>query len=159
MYKRQIRSFNEDKPYDRFVMEQIAGDELTDVDNDSLIATGFYRLGVWDDEPDDPRAAEFEGLDDMLKTTSETFMGLTVGCARCHDHMFDPISQQDYYEMLSFFRNVRYYDKPKYEWDSATYSPLITPREVFAWQNKKDKPKDAKPPWDCLLYTSPSPRD
>ena len=147
-----IRSFNEDKPYDRFVMEQIAGDELTDVDNDSLIATGFYRLGVWDDEPDDPRAAEFEGLDDMLKTTSETFMGLTVGCARCHDHMFDPISQRDYYEMLAFFRNVRFYDKPKYEWDSATYSPLIAPLEVFAWQNQPDKPKDAKPPWDGREY-------
>ena len=147
-----IRSFNEDKPYDRFVMEQIAGDELTDVDNDSLIATGFYRLGVWDDEPDDPRAAEFEALDDMLKTTSETFMGLTVGCARCHDHMFDPISQRDYYEMLAFFRNVRFYDKPKYEWDSATYSPLIAPLEVFAWQNQPDKPKDAKPPWDGREY-------
>ena len=147
-----IRSFNEDKPYDRFVMEQIAGDELPDVDNESLIATGFYRLGVWDDEPDDKRAAEFEGLDDMLKTTSETFMGLTVGCARCHDHMFDPISQLDYYEMLAFFRNVRFYDKPKYEWDSPTYSPLITPREVFAWQNRKDKPKDAKPPWDGHEY-------
>ncbi len=147
-----IRSFNEDKPYDRFVMEQIAGDELTDVDNDSLIATGFYRLGVWDDEPDDLRAAEFEGLDDMLKTTSETFMGLTVGCARCHDHMFDPISQRDYYEMLAFFRNVRFYDKPKYEWDSATYSPLIAPLEVFAWQNQPDKPKDAKPPWDGREY-------
>ena len=105
-----IRSFNEDKPYDRFVMEQIAGDELTDVDNDSLIATGFYRLGVWDDEPDDPRAAEFEVLDDKLKTTSETFIGLTVGCARCQDHMFDPISQRDYYEMLAFFRTVRFYD-------------------------------------------------
>ena len=147
-----IRAFNEDKPYDRFVLEQIAGDELPDVDNDSLIATGFYRLGVWDDEPDDKRAAEFDGLDDMLKTTSETFMGLTVGCARCHDHMFDPISQQDYYEMLSFFRNVRYYDKPKYEWDSATYSPLIRPQFVFEWQNKKDKPKDAKPPWNGREY-------
>ena len=147
-----IRAFNEDKPYDRFVLEQIAGDELPDVDNDSLIATGFYRLGVWDDEPDDKRAAEFDGLDDMLKTTSETFMGLTVGCARCHDHMFDPISQQDYYEMLSFFRNVRYYDKPKYEWDSATYSPLVSPQSVFEWQNRKDKPKDAKPPWDGREY-------
>ena len=143
-----IRAFNQDKPYNRFVLEQIAGDELPDVDNDSLIATGFYRLGVWDDEPDDKRLAEFDGLDDIVKTTSETFMGLTVGCARCHDHMFDPISQQDYYQMLSFFRNVRYYDKPKYEWDSATYSPLISPLEVFNWKNKKNKQKNAKPPWD-----------
>ncbi|MEE2947834.1 MAG: DUF1549 domain-containing protein [Verrucomicrobiota bacterium] len=147
-----IQAFNEDKPYNRFVLEQIAGDELPDVNNESLIATGFYRLGVWDDEPDDKRAAEFDGLDDMLKTISETFMGLTVGCARCHDHMFDPISQQDYYEMLSFLRNVRYYDKPKYEWDSATYSPLIRPKSVFEWQNKKDKPKDTKPPWDGREY-------
>ena len=143
-----IRAFNQDKPYNRFVLEQIAGDELPDVDKDSLIATGFYRLGVWDDEPDDKRLAEFDGLDDIVKTTSETFMGLTVGCARCHDHMFDPISQQDYYEMLSFFRNVRYYDKPKFEWDSATYSPLISPKDVFKWQNQKNKQKDAKPPWD-----------
>ena len=143
-----IRAFNQDKPYNRFVLEQIAGDELPDVDNDSLIATGFYRLGVWDDEPDDKRLAEFDGLDDIVKTTTETFMGLTVGCARCHDHMFDPISQQDYYEMLSFFRNVRHYDKPKYEWESATYSPLIPPRDVFKWQNKKNKTKNDKPPWD-----------
>ena len=133
-----IRAFNQDKPYNRFVLEQIAGDELPDVDKDSLIATGFYRLGVWDDEPDDKRLAEFDGLDDIVKTTSETFMGLTVGCARCHDHMFDPISQQDYYEMLSFFRNIRYYDKPKFEWDSATYSPLISPKDIFKWQNQKN---------------------
>ena len=72
---------------------------------DSLIATGFFRLGVWDDEPDDRRATEFDGLDDMLKTTSETFMGLTIGCARCHHHMFDPISQQDFYRFFSLFNN------------------------------------------------------
>lgn len=107
-----ISSFNEDKPYNRFILEQIAGDELPDGGDAGWIATGFYRLGVWDDEPDDKRAAEFDGQDDILKTTTETFLGLTVGCARCHDHMFDPISQRDYYEMLAFFRNVKPYAKP-----------------------------------------------
>jgi hypothetical protein len=108
-----VDAFNSDKPYDRFVLEQLAGDELADGGDEGLIATGFYRLGVFDDEPDDKRAAEFDGLDDMLRTTSETFLGLTTGCARCHDHMFDPISQVDYYEMASFFRNVRQYQKPQ----------------------------------------------
>ena len=107
-----IDSFNKDKPYDRFILEQIAGDELPDGGDEGWIATGFYRLGVWDDEPDDKRAADFDGQDDILKTTTETFLGLTVGCARCHDHMFDPISQRDYYEMLAFFRNVKPYNKP-----------------------------------------------
>ncbi len=107
-----ISSFNQDKPYNRFVMEQIAGDELPDGGDEGWIATGFHRLGVWDDEPDDKRAAEFDGQDDILKTTTETFLGLTVGCARCHDHMFDPISQRNYYELLSFFRNVKPYNKP-----------------------------------------------
>ena len=107
-----IASFNRDKPYDRFVLEQIAGDELPDGGDEGWIATGFHRLGVWDDEPDDKRAAEFDGQDDILKTTTETFLGLTVGCARCHDHMFDPISQRDYYELMAFFRNVKPYNKP-----------------------------------------------
>ena len=79
-----------------------AGDE-------GIVATGFYRLGVYDDEPDDKRAAEFDGLDDMLRTSSETFLGVTAGCARCHDHMFDPIPQKEYYEMLSFFRSAKPY--------------------------------------------------
>ncbi len=107
-----ISSFNRDKPYDRFVLEQIAGDELPDGGDEGWIATGFHRLGVWDDEPDDKRAAEFDGQDDILKTTTETFLGLTVGCARCHDHMFDPISQRNYYELQAFFRNVKPYNKP-----------------------------------------------
>ena len=107
-----IASFNEDKRYDRFILEQLAGDELPEGGDAGWIATGFYRLGVWDDEPDDKRAAEFDGQDDMLKTTTETFLGLTVGCARCHDHMFDPISQRNYYEMLAFFRNVKPYNRP-----------------------------------------------
>ncbi len=104
-----IKSFNEDKPYDQFVKEQLAGDEMPETGDEGVVATGFYRLGVYDDEPDDKRAAEFDGLDDMLRTSSETFLGVTVGCARCHDHMFDPIAQREYYELLAFFRNAKPY--------------------------------------------------
>ena len=131
-----IQSFNMDKSYRQFVREQIAGDELDQPTHDSLIATGFFRMGVWDDEPDDRRAAEFDGLDDMLKTTSETFLGLTIGCARCHDHMFDPISQKDYYSLLSFLRNIRYYDRPQLTYNSATYIPLSNPESVREWRRE-----------------------
>jgi hypothetical protein len=106
-----IKSFNDDKPYDRFIREQLAGDELPDATDESIIATAFYRLGVWDDEPDDAAQAEFDNLDDMLATTGQAFMGLTVGCARCHDHKFDPISQEEYYSLLAFMRNIKRYVK------------------------------------------------
>jgi hypothetical protein len=101
-----IKSFNQDKPYDEFVREHLAGDEIAPVSDDGRTATAFYRLGVWDDEPDDARQAEFDALDDMLSTAGEAFLGLTLGCARCHDHKFDPLGQEDYYSLLAFFRNV-----------------------------------------------------
>jgi len=87
-------------------MEQLAGDELPDRDADSITATGFYRLGIWDDEPADRELARYNYLDDILRTTGETFLGMTIGCARCHDHKIDPISQKDYYSMLSFFSDI-----------------------------------------------------
>lgn len=101
-----IRAFNDDKPYDRFVLEQLAGDELADADHDSIIATGYYRLGIWDDEPADADQAFYDSLDDVVSTTSLVFTATTVGCARCHDHKIDPVPQRDYYRMLSFFRNI-----------------------------------------------------
>jgi mono/diheme cytochrome c family protein len=104
-----IRSFNDDKAYDRFIREQLAGDEMPDADDDGLIATGFYRLGIWDDEPSDPEQARFDGLDDIVATTGQVFLGLTVDCARCHDHKIDPIPQKDYYRLLSFLAGVNYY--------------------------------------------------
>ncbi|MBL6713294.1 MAG: DUF1553 domain-containing protein [Pirellulales bacterium] len=101
-----IRSLNDDKPYDRFVTEQLAGDELPEATTDDYIATGYYRLGLWDDEPADRLQATYDGFDDILATTGQTFLGLTVNCARCHDHKIDPISQKDYYSLLSFFHNL-----------------------------------------------------
>jgi hypothetical protein len=104
-----IRSLNDDKPYDRFIRELLAGDELPDPAPDSIVGTGYYRLGIWDDEPSDREQARYDGLDDIVATTGQVFLGLTVDCARCHDHKIDPIPQKDYYRLLSFFHNVNHY--------------------------------------------------
>jgi hypothetical protein len=107
-----IRSLNEDKPYDQFIREQLAGDELDEVTDDTIIATGYYRLGLWDDEPADPLLARYDEFDDFVSTTSQAMLGLTVGCARCHDHKIDPIPQADYYGLVAFFADVTPYAYP-----------------------------------------------
>jgi hypothetical protein len=94
-----IDAFNNDKPYDQFVLEQLAGDELEASNSETVIATGFYRLGPWDDEPADFAQDRHDQLDDMIRTTSQVFLGLTMGCARCHDHKFDALTMRDYYRM------------------------------------------------------------
>ncbi len=106
-----IRAFNEDRPYDRFLMEQLAGDELFPESADGLIATGYYRLGRWDDEPADRLLAFYDDLDDIITTTCQTMLGLTVNCARCHDHKIDPIPQRDYYRLAAFFRQINRYGR------------------------------------------------
>jgi hypothetical protein len=104
-----IRALNTDKPYDRFVLEQLAGDELPDRSSETVIATGFYRLGTWDAErgasaqKSEKVIERYNELDDMVSTTSQVFLGLTLGCARCHDHKFDPLTQVDYYSMAAIF--------------------------------------------------------
>lgn len=104
-----IHAFSSDKPYDQFVREQLAGDELKVVTPESLTATGYYRLGIWDDEPADPLQARFDEYDDILTTTSQALMGLTLNCARCHDHKIDPLTQKDYYSMVALLRDVTSY--------------------------------------------------
>ncbi|MBL9166704.1 MAG: PSD1 domain-containing protein [Verrucomicrobiales bacterium] len=98
-----IRAFNEDLPYNQFIMAQLAGDEMPGHNEESLVATGFLRLGTWNDEPNDAEEYKYERLEDMVHVTSTAFLGLTVKCARCHDHKFDPISQLDYYRMAGAF--------------------------------------------------------
>ena len=90
-------------------MEQLAGDEMPGRTPERLIATGYYRLGIWDDEPSDPKQALYDDLDDIVSTTGQVFLGLTVNCARCHDHKLDPIPQKDYYRFLSFFDGLNRY--------------------------------------------------
>ena len=101
-----IRSFNDDTPFDRFTLQQLAGDEIPNPSPDDFVATGYHRLGLWDDEPADRLQGRYDWLDDLVATTGQTFLGLTVNCARCHDHKIDPIPQRDYYSLLSFFMNV-----------------------------------------------------
>ncbi len=98
-----IDALNKDKPYDRFIIEQIAGDEVSDRSESTVIATGFLRLGTWDDEPNDPLEYQYDRLEDMVHTTTTAFLAMTVKCARCHDHKFDAIPQVDYYRVAAAF--------------------------------------------------------
>lgn len=115
-----IRALNADVPYDQFVREHIAGDLLesprlhpTDGSNESVLGTGFWFLGEWVHSPVDIRKDESDRFDNMIDVMSKTFLGVTVACARCHDHKFDAISTADYYSLSGFlqssdFRHVRY---------------------------------------------------
>jgi hypothetical protein len=98
-----IRSFNNDLPYDRFVTQQIAGDELEPNNPDALIATGFYRLHPEENNGSNYRMVRQDILDDVTDVFGTTFLGLTFGCARCHDHKFDPLTQKDYFQLQAFF--------------------------------------------------------
>jgi len=100
-----IRAFNQDKPYNRFILEQLAGDELPDRDYDSLVALGFCRNGpfIGDMVLMQNEMTRQDELDDIVSTTSAAFLGVTMGCARCHNHKYDPLAQKDYYRMVSVF--------------------------------------------------------
>ncbi len=114
-----VRAFNSDKPFDRFIREQLAGDELftgpprTEAEQDALIATGYLRLGPHDNaaplfnEQDRSRA---ELMADLVETTGSAFLGLTLSCCRCHDHKYDPLSQADHYRLRAFFEPVKFAD-------------------------------------------------
>jgi uncharacterized protein DUF1553/uncharacterized protein DUF1549 len=121
-----IDSFNTDRPFDEFIRQQIAGDELEPDNRDALIATGFLRL-----YPDEDNAANLfqrrqEILDDVTDTTSLVFLGLTMGCAQCHDHKFDDIPQTDYYRLQAFFVSMT-------QRDDLT---VADPATIAAYQNQ-----------------------
>ncbi|MCH2374785.1 MAG: PSD1 and planctomycete cytochrome C domain-containing protein [Planctomycetes bacterium] len=127
-----IDSLNSDKPYDQFVREQLAGDELDEVTNETLIATGYYRLGAWDDESTDPLQSRYDDLDDVVATTGQVFLGLTVNCARCHDHKLDPIPQRDYYRLLAFFHGIRPYSYQHEKSVLVSISPPEVQKKYYA---------------------------
>lgn len=132
-----IDSFNEDKPYDRFIKEQLAGDELEDATIASKIATGFHRLMQWDDEPADRPQHVYDVLDDNIRVTTEVFLGMTMGCARCHDHKGDPISQEDYYSFLGFFHNITQMSKQQ------VIENLTTAEEEMALAKRRQERTEA----------------
>jgi hypothetical protein len=130
-----IQSFNEDKPYDRFIREQIAGDELYPGDPDALVAMGFNRHWIDETNAAGLLTRRQETLDEITNVTGAAFLGLTVACARCHDHKYDPILHKDYYQLQAFFANTgtgdgpiplkdpeerRKYDAQKAVWDEKT---------------------------------------
>ncbi|MFL5241761.1 MAG: DUF1549 and DUF1553 domain-containing protein [Gemmataceae bacterium] len=102
-----IGAFNADKPHDRFILEQLAGDELPDSNAETVIATSYYRLGPWDDEPADPQEDRYDQLEDMINTTSQVYLGLTLACARCHNHKFEPLTMHDYYRLAAVFNTLQ----------------------------------------------------
>ena len=110
-----IRAFNADLPFHRFVTEQIAGDLLesprrhpADGFNESILGTAFYFLGEGTHSPVDVREEQMRRIDNQIDVISKTFLGLTVACARCHDHKFDPITTKDYYALAGFLRSSRH---------------------------------------------------
>ncbi len=118
-----VRAFNADKPYDRFVAEQVAGDVLFPDDPAAVAALGFLAAGPWDfvghaevfETKSDGKVARHMDRDDMVAVTINSFLGLTVGCAQCHDHKFDPIAQEDYYRLQAVFAAVDRADRPFYD--------------------------------------------
>jgi hypothetical protein len=123
-----IDSFNTDKPYDQFVREQLAGDEAAPGDRVGEVAVGFYRLGPIRRNAGNPKVAfsRNEVLTEMTDSVGAVFLGLTVGCARCHDHKFDDFSQADYYRLQAFLAQTQEHDivladrKTREEWEART---------------------------------------
>jgi hypothetical protein len=130
-----IDAFNRDLPYDQFVREQIAGDLLSGKDGfnrSGIIATSFLALGNWGGGDADKDKLLTDIVDDQVDVTSRTFLGLTVGCARCHDHKFDPISQADYYALGGIFFSTHILPNvgPKTNGPPMLRVPLLAPTEL-----------------------------
>lgn len=134
-----IDAFNQDKPYDRFLLEQLAGDEIPEPTRDSIIATGYHRLMQWDDEPADRLQHAFDIIDDNLRVTTETMLGMTVGCARCHDHKGDPIPQKDYYQFAAFFRNISPMGNGQDNLRPVPAKDAQGPEQMKQWREEKSR--------------------
>lgn len=161
-----VQAWNEDIPFDQFVRWQLAGDEVpstsNQTDREEIIATGFLRLGTWNDEPNDPADYVYERLEDMVHVTSSAFIGLTVKCARCHDHKFDPISQADYYRIGSAFWSGPIANRDS-KWLGGP-SPEELPGDVFGWTDITANPSplhrlkkgETNHPLEAIAPASPS---
>jgi hypothetical protein len=137
-----IDSFNHDKPYDRFIKEQIAGDEIFPDSKEALVATGYLRAGQEHLVAGniDPEVSREEVLTEIATSVGQTFLGLTVNCARCHNHKFDPILQADYYRMQAVFAGA-----------AGKEVEIATPEEKTAWEAADKAYKERlKPVKDAL---------
>ena len=125
-----VNSFNEDKPYDQFVREQLAGDEINPEDETLMVASGFNRLGPLRKNAGNQNVASSrnEVLTEMTNVVGAAFLGVTVGCARCHDHKFDPFRQSDYYRLQAFFSQTQANDLIRAsEQEQKEWNDKVTP--------------------------------
>lgn len=140
-----IKSFNDDKPYDVFVKEQIAGDLFADADSnpDRLTATGFLVIGPKLLAEPDKQKMKLDIADEQLDTIGKSMLGLTLGCARCHDHKFDPIPTKDYYGLLSIFTSTRTMKNLRTVAQAYERAlPLNEPKQVTENRNRQIKDKE-----------------
>ncbi len=135
-----IDSFNNDKPFDQFLIEQIAGDLLPDANETTLAATGFLALGARVLAEPDREKLEMDVIDEQLDTTGKAFLGLTLGCARCHDHKFDPILQSDYYSLAAIFRSSSNFAGTKKgaikHWFEHSFATPEQEAEIKEWDDR-----------------------
>jgi hypothetical protein len=141
-----IRSLNADKPFDRFIQEQVAGDELWPDDAEAILATGLYAIGpVMEESAMISNQLEYEWVTDAADLTGAAFLGLTVGCARCHDHKYDPIPQTDYFALQAVFAA-----------SDRVYPEKVRERQIKALNGllaEKPLPDDLKNDPKCALKT------
>ena len=118
-----IKAFNSDKPFDQFITEQLAGDLLPNPTIDQLIATGYNRCHISTSEGGSIEEEVYvRNIDDQIDTNGTVFLGLTIGCARCHDHKYDPVRTKDYYQLFAYFNNI---DGPALDGNSAQWAPVV----------------------------------
>ncbi len=151
-----IQAFNDDKPYDQFIREQLAGDVLLEANAVSVIATGFLVAGPWDQAGHSSASASVRAmvreaeLEDIVGTVAQTFLGVTLNCARCHNHKFDPIPQRDYYRVKAVFQGVNHGDRhfPGGSTNDWSYAANASQPEATFILNRgePDKPKDQVTP-------------
>ena len=142
-----IDSFNKDLPFDQFIKEQLAGDILAaekgGVHESQIVATGFLALGPKPIAQQDKVKMVYDVVDEQIDTTSKAFLGLTISCARCHDHKFDPISTEDYYSLAAIFACIRNYEDLK-PVSAKTYVVPLVSKEVYDRYRDHQKKVEAK---------------
>ncbi len=154
-----VKSFNQDKPYPQFVREQLAGDEIPGGDPETLTATGYLRLGIYEYNQRDARSHWNDIMNELTDVTADVFLGMGMACARCHDHKFDPILQKDYFRLRAFFepiiwrddvpqadaRQLAEYEAQHAQWQAATaeiqdqIDALLKPYYDRKWASTVDK--------------------
>ena len=147
-------------PFDQFTLEQLAGDLLPGATQSQIVASGFHRNTPHQYEGgSDPEQYRVERVKNRLDTTGTVWLGLTVGCAQCHTHKFDPISQTEYYQLFAFFNSA---NETRHSVASDDQQGEIDrlAREVTQLKaSMKETGPESEKGKSCLLYTSPSPRD